>query len=313
MDVISEIFDTLKLQGLLYFRTDFTGPWGVSVPEFAPAARFHFVLAGKCYVRLGEVLVELLPGDLILIPAGKSHTLSNSEKSSCPPLERVLDDAGYDGRGVLQLGNKDDEAATRMLCGHFTFRQGASHPVLDALPGFLHVNSEQRAANPILDDVLRLLARCMAKNASGGDAAMIRLAEVVFVETVQAGAMHSESLQNVLRAFSDEKISRALDLIHSNPEKNWSVEALASQVAMSRSRFADRFSLLMGTGPMAYLADWRLQRAMQQLQNSRVSVQEIACRSGYKSSSAFTRAFTEKLGLSPSQYRLSSRTLQNVS
>ncbi len=313
MDVISEIFDTLKLQGLLYFRTDFTGPWGVSVPELTPAARFHFVLAGKCYVRVDGVLVELLPGDLILIPAGKSHTLSNSEKTSCPPLERVLDDAGSDGHGVLQLGNKDDEAATRMLCGHFTFRQGASHPVLDALPDFLHVNSEQRAANPILDDVLRLLARCMAKNASGRDAAMIRLAEVVFVETVQAGAMHSDSLRNVLGAFSDEKISRALDLIHRSPEKNWSVEALASQVAMSRSRFADRFSLLMGTGPMAYLADWRLQRAMQQLQNSRVSVQEIACRSGYKSSSAFTRAFTDKLGQSPSQYRLSSKTLQNVS
>ncbi len=313
MDFVSDIFETLKLQGLLYFRTDFTGPWGVTVPDLEQAARFHFVLAGKCYVRVGESLIELNTGDLVLIPGGASHALSDSAKHSCPQLEKVLSDANYDGSGVLKLGNSDNVAATRMLCGHYTFRPGASHPVLDALPDCLHINSIQRATHPILDDVLRLQARCMAKNPAGADAAMIRLAEIVFAEAVQAGAEQSPELRNILQAFKDEKVSRALKLMHSDPGRNWSVDSLASQVAMSRSRFADRFSLMMGIGPMAYLADWRLQRGMQQLQSSRLSVQEIALSSGYKSASAFTRAFTDKSGMTPSQYRLSTRTLQNVS
>jgi hypothetical protein len=127
MDLINEIFETLKLQGLLYFRTDFTGSCGVTVPELNAAARFHVVLSGKCYLRVGAQLVELKPGDLILVSAGKSHTLSDSEKRSCPQLERVLEDEGCQDQGVLKLGNLDNSAATKMQCGHVGFRPGASH------------------------------------------------------------------------------------------------------------------------------------------------------------------------------------------
>ena len=313
MDLIGEIFETLKLQGLLYFRTDFTGPWGVTVPELEAAARFHFVLSGRCFVRIDEEVLELKPGELILIPAGKSHTLSDSEKRSCPQLERVLQDAGYKDQGVLRLGQHDDSAATRMLCGHVSFRTGASHPLLDALPPYLYVNSAQRSENAILDDVLRLLARCMTNPRQGADAALTRLAEIVFLETVKTGAEASKALRNILLAFTDDKISNALTLIHNHPENDWNVERLASKVAMSRSRFADRFSLLMGVGPMSYLAEWRLQCAIHQLQTSQLNVQQIADSTGFKSPSAFTRAFSERFGVAPSQYRLQGRTLQNVS
>lgn len=313
MDLIDEIFQTLRLQGILYFRTDFTGPWGVTVPELDAAARFHFVLSGKCFVRVGQELVELRPGDLILIPAGKSHTLSDSDKRSCPQLERVLERAGYRNQGVLRLGEHDESAATRMLCGHFSFRPGASHPLLTALPSHILLSSLERAENPILDDVLRLLARCMVTAEQGADAALTRLAEIVFLETIKTGASNSDALRNILTAFKDGKVSNALKLIHTHPEESWTVERLANQVAMSRSRFAERFSVLMGIGPMAYLADWRLQKAMELLQGSRFSIQEIAGATGYNSASAFTRAFSEKFGVSPSQYRLQSRTLQNVS
>jgi AraC-like DNA-binding protein len=313
MNLIDEIFETLKLQGLLYFRTDFTGPWGVTVPELGAAARFHFVLSGRCFVRVNEQLLELSAGDLILIPAGKTHSLSHSEKSSCPQLEKVLEQAGYQDQGVLRLGVPDESAATKMLCGHVSFRPGASHPLLDALPAYLHITSQQRAENPILDDVLRLLARCLTNPKQSSDAALTRLAEIIFLEAVKTGAESSRPLENILLAFADDKVSSALKLMHSYPEESWTVERLASQVAMSRSRFADRFSVLMGTGPMSYLAEWRLQRAMQQLSGSRLSVQQIAITTGYKSPSAFTRAFTDRYGVSPSQYRMQNRSLPNVS
>ncbi|MFN3238706.1 MAG: AraC family transcriptional regulator [Pseudomonadales bacterium] len=213
----------------------------------------------------------------------------------------------------MRLGVPDESAATKMLCGHVSFRPGASHPLLDALPAYLHITSRQRAENPILDDVLRLLARCLTNPKQSSDAALTRLAEIIFLEAVKTGAEGSEPLKNILLAFSDSKVSSALRLMHSYPEESWTVERLASQVAMSRSRFADRFSMLMGTGPMSYLAEWRLQRAMQQLSGSQLSVQQIASTTGYKSPSAFTRAFTDKYGVSPSQYRMQSRSLPNVS
>jgi transcriptional regulator GlxA family with amidase domain len=54
---------------------------------------------------------------------------------------------------------------------------------------------------------------------------------------------------------------------------------------------------------MAYLADWRLQRALALLDRSHFSVQQIAHEAGYKSPAAFSRAFAGKFGLPPSAYR----------
>jgi transcriptional regulator GlxA family with amidase domain len=59
----------------------------------------------------------------------------------------------------------------------------------------------------------------------------------------------------------------------------------------------------MGTGPMAYLSNWRLQKALALLDTSQLSVQQIADKSGYQSPSAFARAFSGKFGASPSDYR----------
>jgi transcriptional regulator GlxA family with amidase domain len=103
----------------------------------------------------------------------------------------------------------------------------------------------------------------------------------------------------VLSAVYDPQIGKALSLIHHKLDHNWTVESLASEVGMSRSRFAERFRDLVGAGPMSYLTDWRLQRALALLNANRNSVQEVAHRTGYQSPAAFSRAFTQKFGRSP--------------
>ena len=72
---------------------------------------------------------------------------------------------------------------------------------------------------------------------------------------------------------------------------------------MSRSRFAERFKDLMGIGPMTYVSDWRLQKAVYLLRQTPATVQTVANKIGYQSPAAFTRAFTQKFGESPSHYR----------
>jgi transcriptional regulator GlxA family with amidase domain len=72
---------------------------------------------------------------------------------------------------------------------------------------------------------------------------------------------------------------------------------------MSRSRFAERFRESTHMSPMAYLSEWRLQKALALLDNADHSVQQVAEASGYQSPAAFTRAFTGKFGIAPSQYR----------
>ncbi|MEL7153761.1 MAG: helix-turn-helix transcriptional regulator, partial [Pseudomonadota bacterium] len=77
----------------------------------------------------------------------------------------------------------------------------------------------------------------------------------------------------------------------------------ANEVAMSRSAFAKRFTDTLGVSPMRYISDWRLQRALELLENPRVSVQRVASDIGYQSPAAFSRAFSGKFGLAPADYR----------
>lgn len=304
MDFLNDIFDTLDLKGVLYFRTDFSPPWGTTVPLLENAARFHFVVQGNCYVSVNSSSpLKLSAGDLIIIPRGVSHTLAHAPESETPPLEQVLSSVGYKGEGVLTIGSKNTLAATQMICGHFSFRDKAEHPVLGALPEYIVLSNQDRAQFPLLDEMLHVISRRIFVDELGSEASITRLSEIVFIELLKTYLSKSGHLSSILSAFKDPKIGKSLQLIHKEPNKNWSVESLAQQVAMSRSRFAFRFNELVGVSPMAYLSDWRLQKALLLLDQSQMNVQQIATHTGYQSPSAFTRAFTMKFGLSPREYR----------
>lgn len=304
MSILDDILDTLDLKGVFYFRTDFSSPWSVEVPDLGNAARFHLVVQGRCHVRFPSgKCAELCPGDLILIPHGQSHVLSCTGVESAPKLETVLADAGYDGNGVLVVGEGDPKASTQLICGHFSFRDGADHPVLRALPEFMHMTGADRAGNVVLDEVLRLIVRAVITENLGLSATVTRLSEVIFIELVRSGIGADEALATVLDGFSDTQIGRAIELIHKNTAEPWTVGKLASAVGMSRSRFAERFSALISMGPVTYLSDWRLQKALSMLEDTRLSVQQISAETGYRSPAAFTRAFSAKFGKSPTQFR----------
>lgn len=304
MDVLNDILDTLNLKGALYFRTDFSGPWSVAVPAHLQAARFHLVVQGRCRVEFASgAAVDLGPGDLVLIPRGAGHVLADGPGHGAPSLETLLKETGYKGDGVFVVGEGDPTASTQLICGHFTFRSGADHPLLRSLPDYIVTTAAARARQPWLDDVLRLVARRMFSEDFGSAASVTRFSEIMFIELLRSGIVENPDLQSVLAAFRDPQIGRALQLIHARPVESWTVERLAGELGMSRSRFADRFGELMGMGPMSYLSEWRLQKALALLEGSRQSVQQIAAETGYQSPGAFSRAFSGKFGVAPSAYR----------
>ena len=304
-DVLSDILDTVELKGALYFRTDFSPPFAVRVPAYEQAARFHLVVQGRCHVTVpGGVEVTLEPGDLILVPYGSAHILADRPGQDGVPLDEVVASTGYTGQGAFVIGAGDPAASTQMVCGHFTFAHGADHPLLHALPKTLHLTAADRARQPILDDVLRLVVRRIFQETPGTEASITRLSEVLYIEVLRAVIDRVPELERLFSAVHDPLIGRALSLIHDRLDQGWTVDSLASEVGMSRSRFAERFRELVGSGPMGYLTDWRLQRARLLLGQPGSSVKEVAFRTGYRSAAAFSRAYHEKFRHSPKVQRV---------
>ena len=106
-----------------------------------------------------------------------------------------------------------------------------------------------------------------------------------------------------LTGLGDPQIGRALAALHARPSEAWTAETLASEVGMSRSVFAERFTSLIGQPPMHYLALWRMQVAAQHLREGRCSIAQIAFEVGYDSEAAFSRAFKREFGASPGIWR----------
>lgn len=81
------------------------------------------------------------------------------------------------------------------------------------------------------------------------------------------------------------------------------VEALASRVNLSRSRFNSLFTIQTGLAPMRYLQRLRLRRARLLVERSFLSVKEIMALVGYNDPSHFSRDFRREHGTPPSEVR----------
>ncbi len=76
---------------------------------------------------------------------------------------------------------------------------------------------------------------------------------------------------------------------------------------LSRSAFFERFTRTVGLPPLEYLAAWRIARAKELLRGSKMSIAEVASRTGYASASTFSTAFSRRVGRAPRSYARASQ------
>jgi len=303
-DVLSDILDTVELKAVLYFWAEFRPPFGLRVPPFENAARFHLNIAGECIVELDDGRdAQMKAGDIVLVPHGATHRITSAKDFPCAPIDDSLNLAGLDGDGPFLFGSGPPESGCQLICGHFGFAAGADHPLLHAVPELLHITAEDRAAQPLLDDVARLITQQMLAGGAGVMASVSRLSEVLFIEILNAAVAKAPEMASLMRAVTDPQIGHALRQIHNDLAADWTVEGLGGAVGMSRSRFAERFRQLVGMSPMGYIAECRLQRALHLLNRQHLSVKAVATQVGFRSAAAFSRAFAARFGTPPTRAR----------
>lgn len=305
MDLLSSILHQMKLTGTLYFRTEFTAPWGVDVPRFENVARFHFVFRGSAVAQIEGVAgtVNLDQGDLIIITRGASHILSDDPETAAETVDEVVTKSGFTGVGALVYGDHQDGRETQLICGHFAFDPDASHPLLDALPPYILIRQDAVLSDQWLDSTLRGIAAEAGRGSPGGDLIALKLAEIIFAQAIRNHLNSSGQNEAVLAAFANPAICRVLEALHRDVPRNWSLQEMARKAGMSRTAFAERFTQLMSMTPMAYLTHWRMQLARQHLRETSMAVIEIAEASGYTSEASFSRVFKKHFGTPPGAYR----------
>ncbi len=306
MDLMSDVLMRLNLKGSLYFRTAFTSPWGVDVPAYQNVARFHFAHRGRCLVRVaGQAPVALDQGDLVIIPHGAAHRLycDPATEDVTLPLDRVVELSGFTGEGALIYGGSVDGPETELVCGHFAFDPGGRHPLLDRLPTSLRIRNYGEAAGKWMEYTLRAIGTEAGRALPGGDLIALKMSEIIFAQALRAYVEGEGAGIAGLAGFADPNLSRALQAIHADPARGWSLAELAREAGLSRTGFALKFADRMDETPMSYLTRWRMLLARQALGGSRVTVAEVAETVGYASEAAFARVFKRETGLTPAAFR----------
>ncbi len=107
--------------------------------------------------------------------------------------------------------------------------------------------------------------------------------------------------------MSDERIARALEAMHSDPARRWTVAELARIAGLSRAAFARRFRRAMGVAPLQHLTELRMRLAAERLTSNVDKLAAIAALVGYASEFAFAKAFKRAFGISPGSFRSASR------
>lgn len=95
----------------------------------------------------------------------------------------------------------------------------------------------------------------------------------------------------------------ALDFIHEHYKENISLEDVVKAVKSNVSSFSVLFKEKTGMTFVQYLTEFRIERAKYLLENSKLTVTEIAEQTGFVNASYFGTVFRKKEGISPLQYR----------
>ena len=304
MDVLTDVLNALELRGWFASRTEVIAPWRFDFLA-SQDSTFHIFNFGGGYLRVeGDPMpLRVEDGDVVVLPHGHAHTISDELSS---PLTKAAACLDYKAHGEYEIFPFEGEGTkTVLLCGAFHFENVDDYPLLQCLPKVIHIPGEQGRMVQGFANIVSLIAYEAASQQAGSEVMLRRLTEMLFIQVVRVWLEQQDACRGGwLAALRDQSISTALGLIHQFPERGWKVEELAEAVALSRSAFSSRFTELVGEPPMKYLTRWRMNKAARLLKND-VEMEKIAQQLGYISEVAFRKAFKREMGVPPARYRRS--------
>lgn len=308
MDALSDLLRVVRLDAAYFYPVEAVEPWSVEsarakelVPRVLPGAEhliaYHILIHGHCYAGIvGEPQVEMLPGDVVILPHGQATLMSSAPGLRGAPFTKAPAKYPHTAR----IGENGSRVST-FICGFVGFDRRPFNPLISALPSLIHVRG-------MLDSWQGGFTRQLVEESrhlrAGSETVLTRLAELMFIEVLRRYLAELPAEQSGwLAGLRDAVVGQALSLLHGRPCRNWTLADLAREVASSRSSLARRFTELVGQPPMQYLTNWRMQVAANMLVERSDKVASIAGEVGYDSEAAFSRAFKKATGHAPGAWR----------
>jgi AraC-like DNA-binding protein len=299
MDVLAEVLDRVRLGGTLLLRFELGHPWNLELPARSYAL-FHYLSRGSATLVLEQGRkYSLTEGDFVVVTRGEPHLIYSDRRTK--PL-RILDVDRPPGHFSSVRHGGSAELHSEMICGYFAVSHPSRGGLLELLPPVLLL--KPTADRDWLGLILERMVSESGLERPGQRVALSRLTEVLFVEVLRSWIKSLRPGEGGwLGAMADPHIGPALQLIHEQPDRPWSLRDLGLRVGLGRSAFSARFTKLVGQPMHRYLIARRMTEAAFLLESSDEPIARIASRVGYETAAAFSKLFHRHHGSSPGRYR----------
>lgn len=125
-----------------------------------------------------------------------------------------------------------------------------------------------------------------------------------FIYSIRIGKSRRKEInENVRKTIPNSQLETAVKYIKSHFHRNITLEEVANKVYMHPNYFSTLFKRSYGTSFIEYVNALKIAMAVELMESTDLSIQEIASECGFKSLSNFYKVFKERYGISPAKYK----------
>lgn len=308
VDWLSHLLQMIAITGQLEVRCAYGAPWRVAWPRSAAhEIPYHVVLKGRAIIEdpATETAKELVGGDIVLLPHGSAHVLHDGSGRTPGPTYNRPRSAGW-----MLSANDGQGEHLDMLCGRFFIGPPHDRLIRNFLPTNLVVRARDGrgdedigSASNQLASLVGLMRTESAGDKPGGNAILNALSSALFTLVLRAATESEQAPEGLLAVVGNPRLAPAISAMLADPTRPWKLPDLADLCGMSRATFMRRFQDKLGRSAADLLTDIRMSLAANELKKPERSTEAVAETVGYQSVAAFRRVFSERIGMTPGEWR----------
>jgi AraC-like DNA-binding protein len=311
MDTLGGLLDAPRARGAFALRATMSSPWSLRILAESPLTLLAGITGDFWVIPDDGEPIRIGPGDVAVTRAPAHYTVAESPTAEPTIVIHPNQDCrDLDGNSLLEqlthgvrTWGTDPDGSTVFIVGAYEHLSDISDRLLRALPPVLSLRHGDWES-----PLVPLLCEEVVKDEPGQAAVLDRLLDLLVTAVLKAWfAKHDTSRPEWWRYQGDRVVEKALRIIHDDPARSWTLDALASEAGASRASLARRFHDLVGEPPMTFLKNWRMAMAADLLCQANETVSTVAEKVGYSTPFAFSAAFKRVRGMSPQEHRAAAR------
>ena len=232
-----------------------------------------YVDRGTLFTTVEEKRYELKEKELMIYGPGQFHTQDIPEGCSCSYVTIIFD---------METVVYDEESTHYELLLNKVF--GYDKKIYTLIKTFV---TESTSQIPYMNSLMLCLLQ----------ETVIRLLQSEFI-----GKKTDRPVTGARQHYQDELLEKILAYIDETIYEPLSIAELCQKFSMSRSSLQILFKENMDISPKKYINEMKLEKSRQMICENKYTISEIALMLGFNSIHYFSRAFTQKYHMAPSEY-----------